>query len=78
MWLQNNYTVSFCGFIGVCIGYFTGHQEICIMIGVGIGILIRIVQSKSKWNASGLNKEVQNEKDITNSTIIDLAWVWYI
>ena len=53
MWLQNNYTVSLCGFIGVCIGYFTGHQEICIMIGVGIGILIRIVQSKSKWNASG-------------------------
>jgi len=48
MWLQNNYTVSLCGFIGVCIGYFTGHQEICIMIGVGIGILIRIVQSKSK------------------------------
>jgi len=48
MWLQNNYTVSFCGFIGVCIGYFTGHKEICIMIGVGIGILIRIVQSKSK------------------------------
>jgi hypothetical protein len=24
MWLQNNYTVSLCGFIGVCIGYFTG------------------------------------------------------
>jgi len=48
MWLQNNYTVSLCGFIGVCIGYFTGHQEICIMIGVGIGILIRFVQSKSK------------------------------
>jgi len=46
MWLQNNYTVSLCGFIGVCIGYFTGHQEICIMIGVGIGILIRFVQSK--------------------------------
>ena len=62
MWLQNNYTVSFCGFIGVCIGYFTGHQEICIMIGVGIGILIRIVQSKSKWNASGSNKGVHDEK----------------
>jgi len=48
MWLQNNYTVSFFGFLGVCIGYFTGYQEICIMIGVGIGIFIRYVSGKTK------------------------------
>ena len=48
MWLQNNYTVSFFGFLGVCIGCFTGYQEICIMIGVCIRIFIRYVSGKTK------------------------------
>ena len=70
MWLQNNYTVSLCGFIGVCIGYFTGHQEICIIIGVGIGILIRFAQRKSKWNA------LANIKDINNEKYTCTRWDW--
>jgi len=42
MFIQDDYTFTFCTFLGVIIGVWTNYFLECVLIGIVVGALLRV------------------------------------